>query len=369
MLRLLPALVAAPLAARASHRWGRRSVMLAMDASRAAFVVLLPLLSELWWVYLWALLVEVAGLVFLPARDAAIPDLAGDEDLDVANGLMLGSSYGSIPLGAGLFAAVSGLAVLAGAGEHLRFVVVFAVDAATFVVSFAAIRAIPRHSLDAARTGPATPAERSPRFADALRIPLVAAVVPAAATVALGVGALASVGVSFVEGVLDASSAEFGALVALFGVGAVGGLVASRLFPAVTLERVRTGVLVIGLAVALMSLSVSLPLAFAGAVVFGAAAAGTLVVGMTLLQNELQGAQRDLAFTAFHVVIRGGLAVAAIVAGGVADLLGSALDAPAIGLADVAPARLVLFGAGLLTLLGAAAVRERREHPLRVGSP
>ena len=34
-------------------------------------------------------------------------DLVGDDDLPMANGLVLGSSYGTIPLGAGAFAAVA----------------------------------------------------------------------------------------------------------------------------------------------------------------------------------------------------------------------------------------------------------------------
>ncbi len=41
--------------------------------------------------------------MFLPARDAGIPDLVGDDDLSRANGLVLGSSYGTIPFGAALF--------------------------------------------------------------------------------------------------------------------------------------------------------------------------------------------------------------------------------------------------------------------------
>src|SRR4029450_12857629 len=86
--------------------------------------------------------VELAGMVFLPARDASIPDLIDDEDdLAVANGLVLGTSYGMIPCGGGLFALGSALAGAASTVEAAR--VVFLIDALTFVVSYLAIARLP----------------------------------------------------------------------------------------------------------------------------------------------------------------------------------------------------------------------------------
>ena len=67
-LRLLPAALSGPLAARAAVRWDRRRTMLAMDATRAVMIAMIPLVRALWWVYLWGFLVEVASIVFLPAR-------------------------------------------------------------------------------------------------------------------------------------------------------------------------------------------------------------------------------------------------------------------------------------------------------------
>src|SRR3954469_13951489 len=72
-LRLLPAALGGPLAARAASRWDRRRTMVAMDLTRASMIALVPLVRGLWWIYLWAFLVEAGSLVFLPARDASIP--------------------------------------------------------------------------------------------------------------------------------------------------------------------------------------------------------------------------------------------------------------------------------------------------------
>lgn len=54
---------------------------------------------------------------------------------------------------------------------------------------------------------------------------------------------------------------------------------------------------------------------FVGAVVFGAAATSALVGGITFFQEALGGVERNLALTAFHAVLRFGLALAALLAG------------------------------------------------------
>lgn len=353
-LRLLPAALGGPLAARAVRTWDRRRTMLTMDAARAVIVAGVPLVREIWWVYTGAFLIEVASLVFLPARDASIPDLVDREDLPVANGLVLGSSYGTIPLGAAAFAAVAALPFVDVFDRPLALV--FWIDAATFLVSFVFIA---RLTMLAAPSKNGSPAEAA-RFVDAFRIPLVRAVMPGAAAVALGLGALFSLGIVFVQDVLHASEIEFGVLIALFGVGAVGGLgvlqACRELDP---VRGTRFGVAAIGAIVTAFSLASSVELAYIGAFAFGAAAAFTLASGMGAIQSSLDGHQRVLAFAAFHVVIRLGLGVAAIVAGLAGDVLDD-VNWPVVG--HLEPSRVVLLCSGLLVLLVSALVRVRADR-------
>lgn len=349
-LRLLPAALGGPLATRAVKHWDRRRTMLAMDACRAGVIAAVPFIRAIWWVYLCAFLLEVASLVFLPARDASIPDLVEVDDLPVANGLILGSSYGTIPLGAAAFAAVAAwpFAEL----FDRPFALVFWIDAATFLVSFAFIA---RLGMLGASDDAVMPDDV--RFRDAFRLPLVRAVLPAAAAVALGLGALFSLGIVFVREVLDASDAEFGALIALFGIGAAAGLGLLLLRRGHDpLVETRLGVAAIGLVVAGFSLAGSVWVAFAGATAFGAAAAYALSSGMGALQSRLDGHERVLAFAAFHVVIRLGLGLAAIGAGLAGDLLGD-VRWPWVGALE--PSRVVLLCSGLLVLLSSLLVRVR----------
>jgi MFS family permease len=352
-LRLLPAAIGGPLAARAVGHWDRRRTMLAMDALRVGIIAVVPLVRGIWWIYLWAVFLEMASIVFLPARDASIPDLVDAEDLAVANSLVLGSSYGTIPLGAGAFAAVAALPFAEVFDRPLALV--FWIDALTFVVSFLFISRLTMLGHD----GTTTTSEDPPRFRQAFRVPFVRAVMPATVAVALGLGALFSIGIVFVQDVLGASDTEFGVLIALFGVGAAAGLGVLQLRRGHDLiVDTRLGVAAIGAIVAVFSLVGNVWFAFGGATAFGAAAAFTLASGMGAIQSHLDGTQRILAFAAFHVVIRLGLGLAAIGAGLAGDLL-TDVRWPLVG--ELEPARMVLLSSGLLVLVVASFVRVRDE--------
>jgi predicted MFS family arabinose efflux permease len=367
-LRLLPAALGGPLVARAASRWDRRKTMVAMDVVRAGMIAAVPLIRGLWWVYLWAFMIEVCSLVFLPARDASIPDLVDDDELELANGLVLGSSYGTIPLGAAVFALVAALPGSSLFGRELALV--FWLDGLSYVISALMIARLGVLSHGVARSSDAAVdvnEQTKVRFRDAFSIPLVRAVLPATIAVALGLGALFSLGIDFVRKVLHASDAQFGLLVALFGVGAAGGLLAlQRVHSMDRIRATRVGVALLGVIVALFSLAPAIGLAFLGALMFGAAAAWTLASGMGALQSELDGQERILAFAVFHIVIRSGLAAAAIGAGAAGELVGE-VHWPIVGTLE--PSRLVLLCSGLFVLLSAARVRVDAPDPGRLTRP
>jgi hypothetical protein len=114
---------------------------------------------------------------------------------------------------------------------------------------------------------------------------------------------------------------------------------------------VRIGVLSLGIVLALMGMSPSVPATLLGAVGFGTAAVATIVSAVSGLQIALSEQERMLAFTAFHIAVRVALGMGALVAGGVADLL------LRLGTSD--PVRMVLGGAGVVVAVGVLAVWRR----------
>lgn len=351
-LRLLPAALGGTVAARVSLRWDRRRTMLATDLLRAGIVAIIPLIAQLWWIYLWAFVLEAASVIFLSARDAAVPELAEADDLPTANSLMLGSSFGSIPVGAGAFAVLT-LLPFADEGWFASrpHAAVFWIDALTYLVSALLIARMAPLGRPAA--GPSTVTDVG-RLRDAVRIPLVRTIMPAAAAVALGLGALFSLGLSLVRVELEASTLEFGVLIAIFGVGAGAGLILVTRMSGPLLDVTRRGTIAMGALVACMSLSPVLWLTYLGAFGFGLAATVALTSGMTALQSGTDDSERGVAFAAFHMVIRMALGLAAAGAGAIGD----ALDVVRIfNTWTLSGTRLVLLASGILVVGSAAAVR------------
>ncbi|MDE0116512.1 MAG: MFS transporter [bacterium] len=357
--RLIPAALGGTLAAKLVNRWDRRRTMITMDLLRAGMIAVVPFVQELWWVYLWAFALEAPSVVFLASRDSAIPDLVDESDLPLANAAMMGSSYGNIPIGAGLFAAFAALPLDDGwLGSH-PYALVFWIDAVTFGVSaFFIARALGlrgRGQGAGEAAGGTSPADSeiavSPsRLRDAWSVPLVRRILPATAAAAVGLGALFSLGIKLVQEELEASDIEYGVLIVLFGAGAGIGLALTHKSRHVDLlVLTRRGALVMGALVALMSQSPAVWLTFLGAAGFGAGATVALTSGMSALQARIpEEEERVLAFSAFHVVIRIGLGAAALAAGAIGDGLNGA------GLPGT---RSVLLASGLLVLASAATVR------------
>ncbi len=354
--RLLPAALGGTLAAKLVRRWDRRRTMITMDLLRAGMIAVVPFVQELWWVYLWAFALEAPSVVFLASRDSSIPKLVDESDLPLANAAMMGSSYGNIPVGAGLFALFAALPLNSGwLGSH-PYALVFWIDAATFGVSAWFIaRAVGLRGRDTADETTGEPAVEGAlpapsKLRDAWSVPLVQKVLPATAAAAVGLGALFSLGIKLVQEELDASDTEFGLLIVLFGAGAGAGLALTHKSPHVDLlVFTRRGAVAMGLLVALMSQSPTIWLTFLGAVGFGAGATVALTSGMSALQSRIpREEERVLAFSAFHVVIRIGLGAAALAAGAIGDGLNQA------GLPGT---RSVLTASGLLVLASAATVR------------
>ena len=357
--RLIPAALGGTLAAKLVNRWDRRRTMITMDLLRAGMIAVVPFVQELWWVYLWALLLEAPSVVFLASRDSAIPDLVDEPDLPLANAAMMGSSYGNIPIGAGLFAAFAALPLNDGwLGSH-PYALVFWIDALTFGVSayFIAralgLRGRGSSSVEASGSTAISDSDMSvspSRLRDAWSVPLVRRILPATAAAAIGLGALFSLGIKLVQEELNASDIEYGILIVLFGAGAGVGLALTHKSRHVDLlVLTRRGALVMGALVALMSQSPTVWLTFLGAAGFGAGATVALTSGMSALQARIpREDERVLAFSAFHVVIRIGLGAAALGAGAIGDGLNGA------GLPGT---RSVLLASGLIVLASAATVR------------
>jgi dTMP kinase len=358
VLRLVPPIFAAPIGGVVADRAYRRTIMVTCDVLRAGLIFLAPLFLQLWVLYAIAFVHESISLFFLPARDASVPLLVPEGSLEEANGLILASSYGSIPVAAVLF----GLLRLGAThvpswvpfgsfvnGHPTTFAFLF--DSATFVFSAAMIAAI------------RIPQERRKRelqlFSDivegiryVVRHPGLRSLAYGLVVSMFGGGVLFAVGIGYVQQTLNASAAAFGWLAALWGLGMGVGLAVVRLL---VKERGRAYVFlaaVVGCGGVLlfMALVPVLWLAFVAAVFFGTVFSVAIVLALSLAQEVAEDEVRGRIMGGVQMLFRVGLGVGALGIGAVAHLVGTVhfvvtLDGNQVG----------MIVGGILILLGALA--------------
>src|SRR4051794_8009378 len=137
ILRLAPAIVIGPIAGVIADRLDRRVTMVIADVARFALFLSIPLVGTLTWLFIATFLIEVASLIWIPAKEASVPNLVPRERLETANQLSLFTTYGTAPVAAALFA---GLALLTGMLDNALPQITpvdlaLYVNAATFLVS------------------------------------------------------------------------------------------------------------------------------------------------------------------------------------------------------------------------------------------
>ncbi|MDQ4008294.1 MAG: MFS transporter, partial [Actinomycetota bacterium] len=112
-LRVVPAVVIGPLAGYVADRLDRRLNLIVGDLLRFVLFASIPIVSTvlgddrrgqaLAWVFVVTVLVEAISLVWLPTKDATVPNLVPRDRLEAANQLSLVTTYGSALPAAGIF--------------------------------------------------------------------------------------------------------------------------------------------------------------------------------------------------------------------------------------------------------------------------
>ncbi len=106
-LRVLPALVMGPVAGYVADRLDRRVVLVWGDYLRGLLFLTIPIVGQLWWIFVVTVLVESISLVWGPAKDATVPNLVPRHRLEAANQISLATTYGSALPAAAVFAGLT----------------------------------------------------------------------------------------------------------------------------------------------------------------------------------------------------------------------------------------------------------------------
>ncbi|MGH3520825.1 MAG: MFS transporter [Haloechinothrix sp.] len=108
---LLPGLVFAPLGGVLADRFDRRKVMVVADVFRCGLLLSIAFVGTLPWLFAATFLVGFFSMLWIPSKDAAVPNLLRRPDqVETANQLGMVMTYGlAVVTGAGFYAVITGI--------------------------------------------------------------------------------------------------------------------------------------------------------------------------------------------------------------------------------------------------------------------
>jgi MFS family permease len=240
---LVPAGLFGPILGAAADRWSRRNCLIVSDLLRGTAFLAIGLVDGFPATVALALLAGVGTALFNPASLAAIPSLVKPERLPAATAL-----YGALTdVGFILGPALAALLLLLGPAEVILFANAATFGISALVLSRLSFGAAPAQVEDAgARSGLLREARDG--LAALAGMTAIRTVVVASGAMLLAAGLFNVAELPFVKDELDAGSAGFGALTAIYGLGFVAGSLSGSRGgePAVLKRRFLGGLALVG---------------------------------------------------------------------------------------------------------------------------
>ena len=368
LFRLLPAIVLGPLAGAFADRFDRRKTMVVTDVIRFGLFASIPLVDNLVWLFIAQFLIEAFSLFWIPAKDAAVPNMLRKDQLEPANQLSLVTTYGFTPVLAALVYAVLNSAG-GRVGELLPGVdqvdLALYLNALTFLVAAVVIWNLP--SISGRRAAGAVVGQQESflgslvkGFSFAGHTRLVRGLVVGITGAFVAAGAIIATGQAYVFA-LGGGQAAYGLL---FGAVFVGLGLGIGIGPSIARDLARErifGVAIVGAGtvVLLLSWSPALWISLLLVVVMGFFAGMAYLAGFTLIGTEVEDSIRGRTFAIVQSLVRAALILSlGLVPFGVGVLGQREIDLGAVAV-PLSGERVMLFAAGLLAVVvGVVAYRQ-----------
>jgi len=359
LARLGPGFFLSQLAGVLADRWDRRKLMAVCDVARAGVVCAFPFVSHVWQLVLLSLVLEAFTLLWIPSKEALVPNLLPTKHLPTANTLSVLATYGTFPLAIFLmwvFERSSDDGTVAG----------FFFDAGTFAVSAMLIWSIvvPKRTANQQTTSRSIDSnkfqwrglfsEMRGGWITIFGDPTLRAVNFGLAVGLIGGAMLATLGRVYLDEVLLEVDSSF-ALLWGFGVGVVVGVltllvVAQRINRPWVFSR---ALLVAGVALFLATSVDQLGLVVILLGLTGASVGIVYILGFTLIQETTDDETRGRVFAAFYSVARVGVLLMVVAAPALTVLFDRVTELTADGAVPILGRRLLIPGVRITFWLAA----------------
>jgi len=316
---LVPAMLLGPVFGAAADRWSRRNCMVAADALRAGAFLAITLVDGFGATLALALVAGIGTGLFTPAALAAVPSLVEPARAPAATAL-----YGAIAdVGFILGPAIAAIVLLAGGPETILLI-----NALTFALSGLVLLGIRFGEAPApvAVGGPRASLLGEARHGVGLIVRMVGirAVVAASAAMLLFAGLFNVAELPFVQDELSGGDAGFAALVAIYGLGFVGGSLSGGRggTPIELKRRFLAGLAVVSAGFLAAGAAPGVLVACLGFVVAGIGNGLILVYERLLIQTIVPDELMGRAFGVKDGLTAWTFAAAFVAAGGLVEVLG-----------------------------------------------
>jgi dTMP kinase len=382
-VRLLPALVLGPLAGVLADRFDRRYTMVVCDLIRFVLFASIPaagLVTHdpkliIGWAAIATFIIEAVAMLWVPAKEASVPNLLPRARLEAANQLTLATTYGLTPVAAGLvlaglttgltsFYASIGRTWVAPTDVALYFnAVTFLATALTVLFGIKEISG--RGVRQAGERKPGMFREFLDGWSFVGKTPLVRGLILGILGAFAGGGVVVGSGQAYAVS-LGGGDSTFFLLFAMLFVGLGVGIIAGpRLVGALSRRRMfGLSIVLAAGSVALLALAPHLSVAVIGTLLVGVGAGMAFLSGTTLMGGEVDDDLRGRAFAVVQTGTRVVLMLAVTVSGLLVGAGGSRqLALPGVAI-QISTTRLLLATAGILGMMaGLAALRQMDDKP------
>ncbi len=371
--RTLPAILFGPVAGTIVDRVNRKQIMIIADIGRGAMYASMAFLHELWAIFLLSFAIECLSLLWIPARDASLPNIVPRRQLANANSIGLVSTYATLPLGGIIFAVLAEFSKAVGLGTHPQTLPLL-LDAGTFAFSAFMVSGVPIPPPSGRALGGFDLSRVWHDMVDGVRFlreDSIAAAMTAGIVMAFAaVGAVLALGSSFVTFTLGAGPAGWGVVVVAFGVGMAIGMAGTNQVTKFVDRSVTFVWAMVAAAGALFVLAAmpNLSLASVVAVWLGAFCGLAWVSGYTLLQENVEDEYRGRTFASLTVLSRLGLFLSLTLFPILSTVYGNYGFHIGGQHFDFSGTRLAMWTAGLLALAGGLNTRRLLQRH-RLSSP
>lgn len=332
MFKILPALLLGSVIGVLVDRVNRKRTMILCDAVRGGLILLLPFVRSVFQIYIITFLLETFSLIFMPAKDASIPNIVKRDEILTANSIsyttnnltmILGVTFGStvIILVEKVWGRLPFFQRLTGPNAA------FYVDACTFFISAIAVATIflpaSKHNEKKINyTQVKDDIVEGVRFLKAN--PMVRVMLSSIGMAILGAGSIYSLGVFYSDQVLKVATGGFGYLLSVLGVGlTLGSIFSGFIGRHFSKERLfNDSIFFFGLALVLFASIPKFEFALLFSFVAGIALASLTVAAYTILQEKVGDEIRGRIFTALESLLRISLLVSLVLTSGLADAIG-----------------------------------------------